>query len=246
MNVSQKKTPYELEKDKRERRKKEEEAAAAKVFEEFVENFQQEENDGYTSKTFVRGSTINPSAVYNPNEGASSQDQAPSFYTLKSAKPVAQEPKPPTRPTTGKKSKEPKKLSNLEMFKEQLKKEQEERELRKAMRAGDPNAPKLGPSGPPLDSIYGRPEEKPGSRADGDMSTTNIYVGNLAATANEEMLCRIFGKYGPLASVKIMWPMTPEERARGRNPAFVAFMNREDAMDAMHALNNSCLHLAFE
>ena len=44
---------------------------------------------------------------------------------------------------------------------------------------------------------------------------------------------KAFGKYGPLASVKIMWPRTDEERVRNRNCGFVAFMNRQDAERAM-------------
>lgn len=47
----------------------------------------------------------------------------------------------------------------------------------------------------------------------------------------------IFGKYGPLASVKVMWPRTEEEKARNRNCGFVAFMNRKDAERAMKKLN---------
>ncbi|KAG7257362.1 hypothetical protein CRUP_005440 [Coryphaenoides rupestris] len=54
---------------------------------------------------------------------------------------------------------------------------------------------------------------------------------------NEEMLCQEFGRYGPLASVKIMWPRTDEERARERNCGFVAFMNRRDAERALKNLN---------
>ena len=52
----------------------------------------------------------------------------------------------------------------------------------------------------------------------------------------EKELCEIFGKFGPLASVKIMWPRTEEERSRGRNCGFVAFMNRKDGERAMFAL----------
>jgi len=38
----------------------------------------------------------------------------------------------------------------------------------------------------------------------------------------------IFGKYGPLASIKIMWPRNDEEKARQRNCGIVAFMSRKD------------------
>ena len=52
----------------------------------------------------------------------------------------------------------------------------------------------------------------------------------------EEMLMRLFGKYGPLASVKIMWPRTEEEKARNRNCGFVAYMRRKDGEKALAAL----------
>lgn len=62
---------------------------------------------------------------------------------------------------------------------------------------------------------------------------------------NEEMLCKEFGKYGPLASVKIMWPRTDEERCRTSNRAFVAFMTRKDAERALAALDGTVdLHTA--
>lgn len=54
---------------------------------------------------------------------------------------------------------------------------------------------------------------------------------------NEEILCKEFGKYGPLASVKIMWPRTDEERCRTSNRAFVAYMTRKDAERALASLD---------
>lgn len=47
----------------------------------------------------------------------------------------------------------------------------------------------------------------------------------------------LFGKYGPLASVKIMWPRSEEEKSRGRNCGFVAFMSRKDAERALRGLS---------
>ncbi|MGH0148866.1 UNVERIFIED_CONTAM: hypothetical protein FKN15_013609 [Acipenser sinensis] len=58
---------------------------------------------------------------------------------------------------------------------------------------------------------------------------------------NEEMLCKEFGKFGPLASVKIMWPRTDEERTRVKNRGFVAFMTRKDAERALQALDGKWL-----
>lgn len=61
----------------------------------------------------------------------------------------------------------------------------------------------------------------------------------------EQQLCEVFGRFGPLASVKIMWPRSDEERARGRNCGFVAFMNRKDGERAMKNLNGNSLDYFF-
>jgi U2-associated protein SR140 len=61
---------------------------------------------------------------------------------------------------------------------------------------------------------------------------------------DEEYLCKTFGKFGPLASVKVMWPRTTDEKARGRNCGFVAFMTRPDAEKAMAKFQGmaTCIH----
>ena len=43
----------------------------------------------------------------------------------------------------------------------------------------------------------------------------------------------LFGKYGEINSVKVMWPRTEEERVRKRNCGFVSFKLRPDAEDAL-------------
>lgn len=75
-----------------------------------------------------------------------------------------------------------------------------------------------------------------GSRDTGDPSTSNLYVGNLHPQVNEEQLCMEFGIYGPIASVKVMWPRTQEEIDRGCNIGFVNFMEREDAAKALREM----------
>lgn len=73
-----------------------------------------------------------------------------------------------------------------------------------------------------------------------DIRTLILVCGTFfVLKMNEEMLCQEFGRYGPLASVKIMWPRTDEERARERNCGFVAFMNRRDAERALKNLNGT-------
>lgn len=54
----------------------------------------------------------------------------------------------------------------------------------------------------------------------------------------------IFGRYGPLASIKIMWPRSDEEKARGRNCGFVAFMSRKDGERALRCMNGERLLVA--
>lgn len=45
-----------------------------------------------------------------------------------------------------------------------------------------------------------------------------------------------FGRFGPIGSVKVMWPRTDEEKARGRNCGFVSFMHRSFAEPALIAM----------
>lgn len=75
-----------------------------------------------------------------------------------------------------------------------------------------------------------------GSMDNGDPNTTNIYLGNLNPKISEQQLMELFGRYGPLASIKIMWPRSEEEKSRGRNCGFVAYMSRSDAERALRAL----------
>ena len=49
----------------------------------------------------------------------------------------------------------------------------------------------------------------------GDPSSTNIYLGNISPKLSEPQLTQLFGRFGPLASIKIMYPRTDEERSRG-------------------------------
>lgn len=134
---------------------------------------------------------------------------------------------------------EEKKKSNLELFKEELKLIQEEREERHKRKKNDSGGGGYGDLDSPLS---GR------SALYDDLTvptTTNLYISCISPKMNEEMLCKEFGKYGPLASVKIMWPRTDEERCRTSNRAFVAFMTRKDAERALAALDGKVI-MGFE
>ncbi|KAL1006661.1 hypothetical protein UPYG_G00075070 [Umbra pygmaea] len=240
-------------KEQEEIKKKEDERAAAEIYEEFLAAF--EGGEGKV-KAFVRGGIANAT-----KEEAASDDKKGKLYKPKSRFETIPPPPPPPpttaaaeapkssflpldtplqflpfdkRNTLKKTTDKEKKKSNLELFKEELKQIQEERDERHKMKGRVSRFE-------PLAGIEGKrsflDDSAPGSHDVGDPSTTNLYLGNINPQMNEEMLCQEFGRYGPLASVKIMWPRTDEERARERNCGFVAFMNRRDAERALKNLN---------
>lgn len=77
------------------------------------------------------------------------------------------------------------------------------------------------------------------SRDTHDTTTTNLYVGNVPQSVNEEILCKLFGQFGAIASCKIMWPK--DDHDKKRNCAFISFMTRENAEIAMKNLDGQDL-----
>uniref|UniRef100_A0A3Q3RM30 U2 snRNP associated SURP domain containing n=1 Tax=Mastacembelus armatus TaxID=205130 RepID=A0A3Q3RM30_9TELE len=241
-------------KEQDEIKKKEDERAAAEIYEEFLAAFEGG-GDGKV-KAFVRGGIANAT-----KEEAAADDKKGKLYKPKSrfetqTKSFLPLETPPQflaldkRHVSTKSNEKEKKKSNLELFKEELKQIQEERDERHKMKGRVSRfEPLLGTQGRRSSdgsSRRNRPSSvlddcAPGSHDVGDPSTTNLYLGNINPQMNEEMLCQEFGRYGPLASVKIMWPRTDEERARERNCGFVAFMNRRDAERALKNLNGKMI-----
>ncbi|XP_045496608.1 U2 snRNP-associated SURP motif-containing protein isoform X2 [Colias croceus] len=221
-------------KELEELRKKEEEEAAAHVFKEFVETFQ--EVPSSTSKVWVKAGTYDAGArkedtsergkLYKP---ISRLDEKRSISEAEVVRNLAQRPDPPGRPRNKKGN--DKKKSNLELFKEELRQIQEERSERHKYKNVLRDRGIVGPE-PIIDNI---PDV--GSYDTGDPNTTNLYLGNLNPKITEQQLMEIFGRYGPLASIKIMWPRSDEEKARGRNCGFVAFMSRKDGERALRNIN---------
>ena len=68
--------------------------------------------------------------------------------------------------------------------------------------------------------------------------STNLYVGNLHPETNEQELAQLFEMYGPIHSVKIMWPRSTEERQRQRNCGFINFKTRHAAEEALRRLQD--------
>ncbi|KAJ0253224.1 Protein RRC1 [Hirschfeldia incana] len=129
------------------------------------------------------------------------------------------------------KEREKGKTRNIDNFMEELKREQEMRERRNQDRdrQGGDSSPSSRFDELPDDFD---PTGRLGSFDDGDPQTTNLYVGNLSPKVDENFLLRTFGRFGPIASVKIMWPRTDEEKRRQRNCGFVSFMHRADGQAA--------------
>lgn len=244
--VGKKNSKKEPEKPKKEPkfRCSEEEKAAAEVYEEFLASFDEPAKHG---KLFVRGSVINAGSGEEKSTQQTGKLYKPPKLTEVAKKP---EEKPETKEKTerhdkpvcnsNKKKEKEKKKSNLELFKEELRMIQEEREERHRLKSMIKEQVKTGKIDPVDTQIrladdYRYPSY--GSYDTGDPSTTNLYLGNLNPKMTEQQLCEIFGRFGPLASVKIMWPRSDEERARGRNCGFVAYMNRKDGERAMKNLN---------
>ncbi|XP_025152472.1 U2 snRNP-associated SURP motif-containing protein [Harpegnathos saltator] len=231
-------------KELEEQRKKEQEQAAAQAFEEFVATFQ-ETPSKTTNKVWVKAGTYDAGKrqedtrekgkLYKPQskisellDNRSSAEQAQEYARLLGSNERKMD-------RLGKKKKEgEKKKSNLELFKEELKMIQEEREERHKYK-GVVKTVISAQSEDPMMAALKCVED--GSFDNGDPNTTNLYLGNLNPKITEQQLMEIFGKYGPLASIKIMWPRSDEEKARQRNCGFVAFMSRKDGERALKNLN---------
>uniref|UniRef100_A0AAV2LA57 U2 snRNP-associated SURP motif-containing protein n=1 Tax=Knipowitschia caucasica TaxID=637954 RepID=A0AAV2LA57_KNICA len=240
-------------KEQDEIKKKEDERAAAEIYEEFLAAF---EGGGEGKvKTFVRGGLANAAKESTPDEKRGklykpkSRFEPPPRNILPLETPSQFIPLD-KRHLLKKNNEKEKKKSNLELFKEELKLIQEERDERHKTKGRvsrfEPVSGLDGRRSTDGSSRRNRPssvldDSAPGSHDVGDPSTTNLYLGNINPQMNEEMLCQEFGRYGPLASVKIMWPRTDEERARERNCGFVAFMNRRDAERALKNLNGKTI-----
>ncbi|TSP36066.1 U2 snRNP-associated SURP motif-containing protein [Bagarius yarrelli] len=222
-----------LTKKEQEEIKKKEEEKAAEVFEEFLASFDGTEKSGV--KTFVRGGIVNATKDEEAAEVKKSKLYRPA---LTEELRIQRLPCCRAESQVAKKKTEEKKKSNLELFKEELKQIQEEREERYKRKKNDPGGVHTD-----LDLSLSRR-----SIFDDDPTvptTTNLYIGCINPKMTEEMLCKEFGKYGPLASVKIMWPRTEEERTRVTNRGFVAFMTRKDAERALAALDGKTV-MGFE
>ena len=230
------------------RKQKEEEEAIASVYKEFNDHFEDKPKNKI-AQTWVKAGTFNAGSrkedtagkgtLYKPTSKLA--ELAESFSTKKAVEEAARKAEQlaarPERP--GVKKKQEKKKSNLEIFKEELKAIQEERDERNKYKA----LLKAGGTPIPGKSVVDIPPGGHSSMSDmmgdigGDPTSTNLYLGNLSPRLTESALADMFGRFGPLASVKIMYPRTEDEKSRGKHCGFVAFMSRKDGERALAALS---------
>ncbi|KAI6192110.1 hypothetical protein M3Y97_00301000 [Aphelenchoides bicaudatus] len=151
----------------------------------------------------------------------------------KESLPVNRPPKP-----GAKKDVQKTKMSNLEMFKQELKQMQEMRQERRGLREqlkeryGN-DVETIDRLAPSLDNPYLHGT----SEFADDPTTTNLYLANMPDAIELEDLYETFGSYGPLSSAKILHPRGDEQRKVPTLSGFVAFMSRTDAERAMTALS---------
>ncbi|GAA6051080.1 hypothetical protein JCM3770_004702 [Rhodotorula araucariae] len=122
-------------------------------------------------------------------------------------------------------------------FLEQLKRDQAAREERLKQTAG-----RVGSS---ITALAAR-EHAPvltGSYDVGDPLTTNLHVGGLPVNVTEQALGKLFAQFGPVGSVKIMWPRldTGQLASTGGRKlgGFVAFLRRPDAERAAKQMDGA-------
>ncbi|KAI9362068.1 hypothetical protein DFJ73DRAFT_813257 [Zopfochytrium polystomum] len=223
----QKKTPFQKQKEAEEARRKEEEDAAARVYVDFVASL---EADSGKPKGWVKGATIVPSALFDKEE-AERKSEVGTIYRPQSKFSLPDTPKASESSGTGQKFG---KKRQLDAFLEEIKQSQETKEVRTRQKTGSN-------SWSESQAQHGPIFEEVGSHDTGDPRTTNLYVGNINPAVDEELLSKEFAVYGPIASVKVMWPRTQEEKERNRNCGFVSFMKRSDAEKAVKAMDGKVL-----
>ncbi|PVG00341.1 hypothetical protein CPB86DRAFT_729426 [Serendipita vermifera] len=203
------------------KKEKEEEAAEAKrrqhelettqVFEEYVADFAAAPR-AKGGMTFVRAgekTQVQTTKVFDDDSGAKSRSPPPSL--------------------------KPKGKRAMDMFLEEIKKDQAAREQRFGR-----HSHAQGVSVTSLAAL----DAQGGSRDRGDPETTNLFVAHLPENVTEDKFGEHFGQFGPITSIKIMWPRgdprennTDRRSKSGGLSGFVSFKRRRDAEIALKELD---------
>jgi U2-associated protein SR140 len=193
-------------------------------------------------KMFVKGSTINPST----KEEKPASDKGNLYEpALKLMNKVMQQETQQTKDTPSdsaafaalneqerivrKKIEDNKKKSNLELFKEELQRIQAERdEKQKRKQTGQDESKSV------MDLSLDQ-DSQDSLKNEDYINSTNIFISNLSPKTTEKDLIERFGKFGLLASVKIMWPR--DDKPHNANCGFVAYMTKVSAEEALKELD---------
>ncbi|TNY18596.1 hypothetical protein DMC30DRAFT_380285 [Rhodotorula diobovata] len=240
------KSKFELEREAEQERERAAKEDAARAYDEFVEAFGGDEEVGPSQggrpriggagrskgKGFVRAGG---DEKYDPLAGRPEQQTG-----LQTSGPAAGPSAPAAAPRAPRAMLQPQAAAFKragDTFLEQLKRDQAAREERLKQTAG-----RVGSS---ITALAAR-EHAPvltGSYDVGDPLTTNIHVGGLPANVTEQSLGKLFAQFGPVGSVKIMWPRLDSGQLAsmgGRKlGGFVAFLRRPDAERAAKEMDGA-------
>jgi hypothetical protein len=221
-------TLHQKEKLQEERRKKDEEEAKL-LYDDFAKSFDSETNkieEKNIDKPFNTSSSISThhslskSSLIKPSEIFSTfeEEEEETLLSKGNRQPV---------PSSSSKRKR-----NLDTFLEEIKKEHDQKEEKSSKQKPLPHHQEFK-SFRPQDVPYHLGENPP----DENITSTNLYISGLPMYMTEEELMAIFSFYGPVASVKILWPRTEEDHLKGKNCGFVNFVERKHAEEALNQMD---------
>eukprot|EP00889_Picochlorum_renovo_P007014 jgi/Picre1/34044/NNA_001521.t1 len=212
--VSTKKNPYQKQKEREEKRRKRDEEETEKVLQDFEKDF-----GGVTHASSGKdGGQVRKVRRKQSVFGSDQEDESEEDCRQAEQK-VHINPEEPLKAhhMVSKGGK----VRKMDILLENLKREQAEREMKKD--CGD----------------VGIKESRKEVESE---ESTNLVLKHLAPDIDESTLMHEFGRFGPIASVKIMWPRDEEQRRRGWNTGFVAFMARQDAVKALKEMDGIMFH----
>lgn len=180
------------------------------IYKQYIETFQ--ESAEIPRKVFVKSETLYSGSVHSTEEKGLLYTPVPRIKCKQDV--FSSQSSPQTNI-----SKRGKRQSNLKSLGDELKMLQNKRQTHEIK-----NLPKIVDVLP--SAVIG---------ASDLTNSTNLFISNLKPQITENSLIKMFGKYGALASVKIMWPRKEFEKS-GTNCGFVAFMSRADAERALEGL----------
>ncbi|ETV94392.1 hypothetical protein H310_12027 [Aphanomyces invadans] len=225
-----KKSRFDREKELREQRQREADEETKKAYASFVASFDQDDSapafvpsEGHhAASSKPRPFSATPPPLARPHQGPPRQSFPP---------PLVSRPPPKTQPTASRDA--PAKAPAPFAFSLDDDDVPEVAPKRK-VREMDRFLEEIKDSG--FEPVASSPYD-----TGGDEDSTNLYVNNLAPSVTEAQLRALFGAHGPIYSIKVMWPRSDEERARGRNCGFVCFCKRLHADSARIHLNETKL-----